>query len=136
MRTGQRGNGRAEPRPRGVFERRQGSGVWWVRYADESGRVHRERVGAKSLAVKVYQKRKNEIQERRFFPERIRRREVLFADMVDDVLARVKKQPSYKEHARAGKTWKAVFKRKTVREITVGDIERYIATRVGHVAAA
>jgi hypothetical protein len=46
---------------RGLFERPKGSGVWWVRYADESGRIHRERVGSKSLARKVYQKRKAEV---------------------------------------------------------------------------
>jgi hypothetical protein len=45
--------------------------------------------GASDGAIKVYQKRKNEIQERRFFPERIRRKDVLVADMIDDYLARV-----------------------------------------------
>lgn len=53
---------------RGVLERPPGSGIWRVRYADENGRIHREKVGPKGLAAKVYQKRKNEIAERRFFP--------------------------------------------------------------------
>ena len=69
---------------RGVFERPQGSGVWLVRYYDELGREHRERVGPKSLAVEVYRKRKTAIAERRFFPERIRRREVRVAEVIDD----------------------------------------------------
>src|SRR5262245_47405214 len=85
------GNARADKRKsRGVFERPAGSGVWWVCYFDEHGRRHREKVGPKGLALKVYQKRKNEIQERRFFPERIRRREVLLADAIRDNLAREK----------------------------------------------
>ena len=59
---------RSEKRPpRGLFERPAGSGVWWVRYADEHGRLHREKVGPKSLALKVYQKRKTQVAERRFF---------------------------------------------------------------------
>jgi hypothetical protein len=57
-------------RRRGIFERPQASGVWWVRYHDQHGREHREKVGPKGLALKVYHKRKNEIAEHRFFPER------------------------------------------------------------------
>src|SRR5262245_29788677 len=30
---------------RGVFERPKGSGTWWIRYADEFGVIHREKVG-------------------------------------------------------------------------------------------
>jgi hypothetical protein len=65
------------PRPRGVFERPSGSNVWWVRYVDEHGCLHREKVGPKGLAKKVYQKRKTEVAERRFFPDRIRQRDIL-----------------------------------------------------------
>ncbi len=32
-------------RQRGIFERPKGSGVWWVRYHDQFGREHREKVG-------------------------------------------------------------------------------------------
>src|SRR2546429_5189054 len=44
--------------PRGIYERDPGSGVWWARYRDEHGRLHREKVGPKSLALKLYEKRK------------------------------------------------------------------------------
>ena len=70
---------------RGVFERPKGSGVWWVRFHDEHGREHREKVGPKGLALDVYRKRKTEIAERRFFPERIRRRDILLTEVIDDV---------------------------------------------------
>jgi len=45
-------NGKRQPR--GVFERPAGSGIWWVRYTDENGHLHREKVGPKALALKVY----------------------------------------------------------------------------------
>jgi len=61
-------------RMRGVFERPAGSGIWWVSYFDAHGRRHREKVGPKGLAKKVYAKRKTEITEARFFPEKLRRR--------------------------------------------------------------
>ena len=38
---------------RGVFERPQGSGVWWIRYNDELGREHREKIGLYQTAVHV-----------------------------------------------------------------------------------
>jgi integrase len=125
-------NGKAngKPRARGVFERPAGSGIWWVCYFDENRRKHREKVGPKSLALKVYQKRKNEIQERRFFPERIRRKEVLLSDMIDDYIERNRDRLRWFDHyERYAELWKDALKGKTLREILPGDIERYIAKR-------
>ncbi len=75
-------------RERGVFERPAGSSIWWVCYFDEHGRRHREKVGTKALALKVYRKRKTEIAERRFFPELIGWRDVPLSDVIDDYLKR------------------------------------------------
>ena len=112
-------------RERGIFERPKDSGIWWVVYFDENGRKHREKVGPKSLALKVYRKRKNEIAERRFFPESIRRREVLLSAMIDDYLEQVKGKRLYREAERYGRFWSRALKGKTLRQITPGDIERY-----------
>lgn len=71
---------------RGLFERPQGSGVWWVRYIDGEGREHREKVGPKGLARQVYEKRKTEIREGRFFP-RERERRVYFSEVLEDYIA-------------------------------------------------
>jgi integrase len=131
------GEKRAGLRDRGVFERPKGSGVWWVRYTDENGRLHREKVGSKSLALKVYTKRKNEVQERRFFPERIGRRDVLVADMIDDYLERVEgRLRSYRDCQRSGKAWKKALRGKTLRQVVPGDIERYVAPRRAEVSPA
>ena len=45
---------------RGVFERVPGSGVWWVCYFDRFGKRHREKAGTKSVALKLYGKRKQQ----------------------------------------------------------------------------
>jgi site-specific recombinase XerD len=117
-------------RQRGIFERPRGSGIWWACYFDEHGRRHRERVGPKGLARQVYAKRKTEVAERRFFPERIRRREVLLAEGIDDYLARVKgRMRSYDDWERYGRCWKAALPGKALREITPGHVERYAARR-------
>ena len=124
-------------RTRGVFERPAGSDIWWVRYTDEHGRLHRERVGSKSLALKVYRKRKNEVQERRFFPERIRRKEVLLADMITEHLGRVKGiLRSYYSYELYGRYFTAALGTKALRQIVPGDIERYVAKRIREVAPA
>lgn len=54
-------------RQRGVFEKVAGSGVWWVRYVDAEGKLRREKVGAYSVAVKAYNKRKAQAIEGRIF---------------------------------------------------------------------
>ena len=36
-------------RDRGIFERPKGSGIWYVHYKDEHGRLHKEKVGPKGL---------------------------------------------------------------------------------------
>ena len=93
-------------------------------YYDENGRRHREKVGPKALAGKVYQKRKNEVQERRFFPERIRRRDVLLADFFKDYLARVKgRLRCYREYERYAKRLGAAFPGRTLRQLLPGDID-------------
>jgi len=123
-------------RARGVFERPKRSGTWWVRYTDENGRLHREKVGTKALALKVYQKRKNEVQERRFFPERIGRRDVLLADFIDQYLDTVKAKASYTNRVHYAALWKAALKGKTLRQVLPGDVERYKAQRVKDLAPA
>lgn len=70
---------------RGIFERPKGSGDWWIRYHDQHGREHREKVGRRSAAIAAYQKRKTEIREGRFFPEQLRNR-VTFEQIADDAL--------------------------------------------------
>jgi integrase len=68
---------------RGLFERPNGSGIWWIHYHDAEGRKHREKVGPKGLARKRYMQRKTEIAEGRFFPI-TRKRPLLFDDLVND----------------------------------------------------
>lgn len=51
---------RGENKHRGVFEKEPGSGVWWIRFQAE-GRIKREKVGRKSDAIALYQKRKADI---------------------------------------------------------------------------
>ena len=72
---------------RGLFEKMPGSGVWWIRYADTTGRIRREKAGTKSAAIMLYRKRKTEALQNRKLPERLRRRNVPVSELVADALA-------------------------------------------------
>jgi site-specific recombinase XerD len=115
---------------RGIFERPKDSGIWWVRYADNFGRIHREKVGPKGLAKTVYQKRKVEVKEGKFFPENLRRRrEILFKDMVKLYLedhARPNKR-SYRDDCRRVKRLLDAFGEKALSEISTQDAARFKA---------
>ena len=122
-------------RERGVFEKEPGSGVWWVRYADENGRMHRERVGPKSLALKAYRKRKTEVAERRFFP-RSRAKQVTVREMIEDALKRTEHTANYRNNVRYGELFKNEFGDASLQSIVPGDVERYAAKRLGEKKAA
>jgi integrase len=75
------------PHPRGIFERPNGSGVWWARYVGADGREHREKAGTRGMAQALYRKRKTEALQGKKLPERLRARAVTFADLAKDALA-------------------------------------------------
>lgn len=64
--------------PRGLWEREPGSGVWWVRYRDADGKLHREKVGRKSDAEALLDKRRNDRRVGKKLPENIRTAPIKF----------------------------------------------------------
>ena len=78
---------RNESNPRGVFEKVPGSGVWWIRYFDQFGKKRREKAGTKSVAIKLYGKRKQQVLEGKKLPELFRKPSVNFGQLLDDALA-------------------------------------------------
>lgn len=77
---------------RGLFEKNKGSGVWWICYADASGKKRREKAGTKAVARKLYMKRKQEALEGRKLPENLRARKITFGELLD----------AAKEHSKRG----------------------------------
>jgi integrase len=71
---------------RGVYEKHPGSGVFWIRFADGTGRIRREKAGSKSSALTLYRKRKTEVLEGKKFPENLRRTNVSFEEIARDAL--------------------------------------------------
>lgn len=74
---------RKPPKVRGLFERPKGSGVWWVRYRDAAGRLHREKAGTRGMALALLDKRRSERRQRAKLPETIRRAAVPMRELLD-----------------------------------------------------
>jgi integrase len=77
---------------RGVFERPEGSGVWWIQYF-ENGNRHREKVGRKSDAVALYQVRKAAITKGEKLPD-LQNGKVTLSALIDDALEYAKTHAS------------------------------------------
>ncbi len=111
----------------GLFEKEKNSGEWWIRYADQYGHIHREKVGPKSLAQKAYEKRKTQIREGKFFPDELgQRRDMLFKDMAKLYLeehSKVNKRSYPTDCYNIGRLIQA-FGEKALSEITTQDVER------------
>lgn len=119
---------------RGIFERRAGSGIWWVRYRDEHGVEHRERIGPKALARKIYMRRRAAVYEQRFNVDLIRRQAITLDKAVDDYLARHANASSIRNMRRIGAMWKRRFGARPLRDIRPRDIELFRAERLAKVS--
>ncbi len=76
----QRGHWKKDKADRGLYRRGK---IWYIRYRDQNGKMHAESVGpSKALALKVVEKRRTEIAERRFFPAS----GVSFDEIADDAI--------------------------------------------------
>ncbi|MBB5056075.1 integrase [Granulicella aggregans] len=69
----------------GVYERDKGSNVWWIRWTDSDHKKHREKVGRKSDAKTLLDKRKTEKLQGIKLPE-LSGKSLLFSDLLDDAL--------------------------------------------------
>ena len=69
-----------EEKVKGVYEHPAESGEWWINYYAE-GKRHREKVGRKSDAIALYQKRKADSRRRLKLPELVPGNVVTFAHL-------------------------------------------------------
>jgi|HubBroStandDraft_6_1064221.scaffolds.fasta_scaffold11923_5 site-specific recombinase XerD len=118
---------RESAKVRGVYEKIPGSGVWWIRYADTTGRLRREKAGAKSSAHTLYRKRKTEALQGKKLPESLRTPMVSFAELAHDALvySRTHKR-SYESDAIRMPRLLAAFRERPADSITPQDLERHL----------
>ena len=127
---------RRNGKTRGIFERPNGSGVWWVRWTCHYGHDHREKIGPKGLAKEEYQRRKVAVRTEDYCltrAEAARResRPTLFADAAIRYLAWAKQEyvRSYTFREKALKLLIAAFGPKALEEISTSGVEQYQISR-------
>jgi integrase len=113
---------------RGIFEKEPGSGIWWICYFDQFGKKRREKAGTKSIAIKLYGKRKQQVLEGKKLPEIFRKPSVDFGQLADDALAYSKRNKrSYKTDVPRFARLKEWFGGQAAEELTPREIEYRLA---------
>lgn len=113
---------------RGIFEKEPGSGIWWICYFDQFGKKRREKAGTKSIAIKLYGKRKQQVLEGKKLPETFRKPSVDFGQLADDALAYSKRNKrSYQTDVPRFARLKEWFGAHAAEELTPKEIEYRLA---------
>jgi hypothetical protein len=112
-------------KPRGLFERPLGSGVWWINYYVK-GKQHREKVGRKNDALRLYGVRKADAALGRKLPELRATKEVTMSDLIDEVLEFVAHHKDRRSYISKGAIVRNKFGSIAASEIKPQDIERWL----------
>jgi len=114
---------------KGVYERPAESGIWWINYYVE-GKRFREKVGRRSDAVTLYQRRKTDARMGVKMPEVRARRAVLFEEIAKDALVYSKEhKASYPGDCSTVGKLLPVFGKVPLNDITPQTIKAYLDTR-------
>ncbi len=122
--------------PRGVYEKVPGSGDYWIRYADPSGKIRRQHVGRSLAAARdIAERRRSEVRQGKFDPESVgrqRRHKMTVAEMFATYLPLRVKVRNKVEDQRYADYWASKFGGLELDELTPLDLERW---RVGRLQA-
>lgn len=114
---------------RGVFEYQPG--VWWIQYFAD-GRRHREKVGRKSDAIKLYQLRKAEGHAGVKLPGLRGRRGqggAQFGELIDDAIKYTSEHKSASTYEIRGRILKAAWGKRIASTITQQELEEWLRER-------
>ena len=115
---------------RGVFEKLSGSGVWWIQYFDTAGRRRREKVGAKSLAIRLVEKRRSDARAGLKMPDNLRARPITFAEIAERALVYSKANKRSAGHdVLRMPALVAEFGNRSAEDITRGDIQKWLDSK-------
>ena len=110
---------------RGVYENSAGSGIWWIHYY-AAGKRHREKVGRKSDAIKLYQSRKADAVAGRKLPELRNSKVVTLAELIDDALEFVAHHKDNRSYKSKAAIVTAALGSRPAAELTPQELERWL----------
>src|SRR5271170_6581390 len=115
---------------RGVYEKKPGSGIWWIRWTDAQGQLHREKAGRKSDAKTLVDKRRTETLQQRKLPEQFRAK-LTFGTLCDDAVEHSKAtnddKVTYDLELKIGRL-RPIFGSRDANTITKQEIVRWLTT--------
>src|ERR1700743_1628644 len=120
---------------RGVYENPDGSGIWWIHYY-AAGKRHREKVGRKSDAIKLYQTRKADAAAGRKLPELRNSKVLLFSELIDDALEFTAHHRDQRGYKSKGEIVRETLGSRPAAELTPQELERWLRTRCKTAATA
>jgi integrase len=115
-------------KPRGIFERPAGSGIWWINYWAD-GKQHREKVGRKSDAIALYQKRKADSRRKLKLPELQPGKIVTFGHLMQDAVGYAKVHlRTVADYAWKQRALDGSFGSRSAADIQPQEIDRWLST--------
>ncbi len=114
----------------GLYERVPGSGVWWIQWNDGQGKKHREKVGGKEDARKLYQERKTRVLRNEKLPELMPKKVLLLKDMIDRYRPSWEAKKSARDDDRYAAYWIEALGNLAANEVRPSDIEAWRARRM------
>jgi integrase len=110
---------------RGVYENPTGSGIWWIHYY-AGGKRHREKVGRKSDAIKLYQSRKADAVAGRKLPELRNSKVVTVGELIDDALEFVANHKDNRNYKSKAGIVREDMGSRSAAEMTPQELERWL----------
>lgn len=110
---------------RGVYENPDDSGIWWIHYYAD-GKRHREKVGRKSDAIKLYQSRKADAVAGRKLPELRNSKVVTVGELIDDALEFVANHKDNRNYKSKAAIVREDMGSRHAAEVTPQELERWL----------
>jgi integrase len=120
---------------RGVYENPDGSGIWWIHYY-AGGKRHREKVGRKSDAIKLYQSRKADAAAGRKLPELRNTKVVTVSELIDDALEFVAHHKDNRNYKSKSVIVREDLGSRHAAEVTPQELERWLREHCNTAATA
>ncbi|MEG9430796.1 tyrosine-type recombinase/integrase [Terriglobus sp. ADX1] len=120
---------------RGVYEHPIDSGIWWIHYY-AAGKRHREKVGRKSDAIKLYQTRKADAAAGRKLPELRNSKVLILSELIDDALEFTAHHKDQRGYISKGEIVRGALGSRPAAELTPQELERWLRTRCKTAATA
>ena len=113
---------------RGVFEKETGSDIWWIRFKD-AGVEHREKVGRRGDAIKLYKIRRADILRGVKMPANMKDKGIKFSVLPgSDRLVRQSRPQGYSEFKGRMKFILEAFADRVADEIKPSDIDAWVSS--------